>query len=67
MTTILDLSDLLFNYNNNNNNNNNNSGEGTVKTDILRFLTEHQMAPLYESLCRQFDWTVDETLLANMR
>lgn len=62
--TILDLSDLLYNYERSKE-----TGESSsvVRNSIIDFLTGNQMTPLYLQICSKYDWQADEALLTSMR
>ena len=63
MTNILDLSDLLYNYERDISHTN----QTNIKNSIITILTENQMTPFYKYLCDKYKWSLDETLLSSLR
>ena len=56
----MDLPDILYNYERKQDI----VSQSEMKLDIIRIITENEMAPLYRNLCQKYSWQIDETLLA---
>ncbi|XP_078049107.1 regulatory particle non-ATPase 7 [Augochlora pura] len=41
--------------------------DSAIKTSLMNAIVAQNMAPIYEEVCTEFDWTLDETLLAEMK
>ncbi len=60
----MELGNIIFNYEQKKEDA---KAASSLKDSILKHITDNGMAPLYSNLCEKYSWTVDETLLNDMK